>query len=1381
MKANDWKSMRIKTIAGLVLFLAASVMPLSAQNTAPVQYSYDDLGRLIKVVDPNGNVATYSYDAVGNLLAISRSALPSPNALAILNSTPQQGGIGTTVTIQGQNFSTTPSANIVKFNGTPASVTLATANSLTASVPSGATTGPITVTVGTSTATSATNFTVLQIPAITSISPASALQGGSVSNFHVTGLNLTGATFSFLPAFVPPAISPSNVSISADGTSATMTLTLATSAVGSFTALATNPAGGSSVFPGANNTLTVLSTNPSSDADGDGLTNIYEAAISSDPLNPSSANDGLPDGWALFFGLNPSNPAGASQTAPDGLTYLQAFQQGLNPSVPTLAPPAVARVFPADGTTNYPTNGVVVVRFNEPLQAPATLAAAQTAINAGLPPGSNFSSANAAAAAQVLQAFLLRTCCGGTAAVPGTVQLLQSGRPIAGTVTLSNDGLSLVFAPTKPLSSSTTYTVVVTGVKGASGIQMTGTFQSSFTTGLTTNLTTGNAVLTSPANGATDVPINAAFMVEFTKQVDPSSLTPQTFFVIDSLTNQKVPGMLQVDASGFTASFVPQTQYPVGRTMFVELTGVLDLTENRFPFSFFSFTTGFGPATQGPAVVAVSPANGATGVPVNSLVVAQFSQPLSVITATAGFQVLQGSTVVPGAIALSNGNTQLTFTPVSPLSPNTVYTISATAQITDVAENPLTNPATFAFTTGAVADNTTPVVTTVSPANGAGGAPTNSVIQLQFSKRVDPLTVSTADFIVFPQATGIPVPGTITVSSDGLTATFTPNPPLDPSTGYFIEATGGIVDLQGHALQFLFSSFQTGAGAVTSSPTVMQVSPANGASAVPVNPQVVVVVSAPVSAASVGSNAITVSAGGAPVNGAIQLNSDRTVLTFVPSNLLAVSTTYTVTASGFTDQAGNLVVPFTSTFTTGTSGVANTNRPTVTAVSPANGASGVSVASAIVVTFNEAIDAATVNLNTVPIFANGFGGQLAGSYGVDATGKVVTFTPASPLPGSTLIIVEVNGVLDLSGNSNNFFESTFTTGAGADTTAPTVLMVTPANGASAIGLNAGVVLSFSKSLNRNTINGNTVGLLVNGSKLGIGINVSADNRVVTLNAGTLPASSTVTVVATTGVTDLAGNALGNFESSFTTAAAFDTTHPAVVAQRPGNGATGVPVNSSVVLYVNEAMNAGTVQGALHISQNGVLASGTTQVSDSGQVVVFTPSAPWQNGALVQVFLDGTAQDVDGNSLSAYQGSFRTVADTSTVGPSVVSVSPSGLGVPTNVVLDIGFNETLNPATVNTTTVSLLQNVCCNLPAVPSTVSLVNGGTVVQITPNAPLAANSNYFVQINTGLTGTNGLRVSFTQNVVFFATGAGTDTVAPAIVSVSPPNEIGRASCRER
>jgi YD repeat-containing protein len=91
----------------VVLFILACAFALRAQSSAPVQYFYDDLGRLIKVVDPNGNAATYHYDAVGNLLSITRS-LPANNGLAILNFTPQRGLIDTTVTIQGQGFSATP-------------------------------------------------------------------------------------------------------------------------------------------------------------------------------------------------------------------------------------------------------------------------------------------------------------------------------------------------------------------------------------------------------------------------------------------------------------------------------------------------------------------------------------------------------------------------------------------------------------------------------------------------------------------------------------------------------------------------------------------------------------------------------------------------------------------------------------------------------------------------------------------------------------------------------------------------------------------------------------------------------------------------------------------------------------------------------------------------------------------------------------------------------------------------------------------------------------------------------------------------------------------------------------------------------------------------
>src|SRR5712691_82726 len=367
--------MRKRTLTGLIfLIILGFASPMGAQSGASVQYVYDDLGRLTKVVDPSGNVATYKYDAVGNLLSITRSTLSSPNALAIFNFTPQQGGVGTTVTIQGQNFSTTPSANTVQFNGTTATVSSATANNLTVTVPVGATTGPISVTLGAATATSGNNFTVIPLPVITSISPAFALQGATISSFQVTGTNLSGATFSFSPAFVPPAITPSNVTISADGTSATMTLTLAPSAIGSFTLVATNTAGSSSQSPSAGNTLTVISTDPTADSDGDGLTNVYEVAIGTDPTNPSTGRDGITDGWKVFYGLNPKAAIG-SLIGPNGLTYLQSFQRGLNPLIPDVVPPTVSQILPADGATNYPTNGVIVVRFDEPLQAAVDLPA----------------------------------------------------------------------------------------------------------------------------------------------------------------------------------------------------------------------------------------------------------------------------------------------------------------------------------------------------------------------------------------------------------------------------------------------------------------------------------------------------------------------------------------------------------------------------------------------------------------------------------------------------------------------------------------------------------------------------------------------------------------------------------------------------------------------------------------------------------------------------------------------------------------------------------------------------------------------------------------------------------------------------------------------
>jgi Big-like domain-containing protein len=99
--------------------------------------------------------------------------------------------------------------------------------------------------------------------------------------------------------------------------------------------------------------------------------------------------------------------------------------------------------------------------------------------------------------------------------------------------------------------------------------------------------------------------------------------------------------------------------------------------------------------------------------------------------------------------------------------------------------------------------------TVVDPLNGAMGLPTNAVIRLQFSERINPLTVNNATFLIVASSSNVAVTGTVSLTSDGLSASFAPGAALAPSTTYFVEAFG-ITDLTGQEINFFFTSFITG-------------------------------------------------------------------------------------------------------------------------------------------------------------------------------------------------------------------------------------------------------------------------------------------------------------------------------------------------------------------------------------------------------------------------------------------------------------------------------------------------------------------------------------------------------------------------------------------
>jgi RHS repeat-associated protein len=108
--------------------------------------------------------------------------LPVPPP-TISSLTPTTGAVGSSVVIAGTNFGSSKLSSTVTFNGTSANTTAWSATSITATVPTGATTGPVVVTVN-GLASNSTNFTVF--PVISSLTPTA---GGVGSSVVIAGAN----------------------------------------------------------------------------------------------------------------------------------------------------------------------------------------------------------------------------------------------------------------------------------------------------------------------------------------------------------------------------------------------------------------------------------------------------------------------------------------------------------------------------------------------------------------------------------------------------------------------------------------------------------------------------------------------------------------------------------------------------------------------------------------------------------------------------------------------------------------------------------------------------------------------------------------------------------------------------------------------------------------------------------------------------------------------------------------------------------------------------------------------------------------------------------------------------------------------------------------
>jgi hypothetical protein len=753
-----------------------------------------------------------------------------------------------------------------------------------------------------------------------------------------------------------------------------------------------------------------------------------------------------------------------------------------------------------------------------------------------------------------------------------------------------------------------------------------------------------------------------------------------------------------------------------------------------------------------PIVTATFPANGAIGVPLNTIVTATFSTVMNPATINTATFTLTGPGAAAVAGAVTYAGTTATFTPAVSLAANTLYVGTITTGAKDPGGNALAANFAWSFTTGA------PTVISTVPASGAGSVPVNTLVSATFSEPMNPATLNAATFTVTgPGAT--PVAGV--VSYAGSTATFTPTVVLATSTLFTATITTGAKDPAGAGLAANYVwSFTT-----APPPTVVSTVPAAGASTVAVNTTISATFSEAMNAATINAATFTVTGPGAtPIAGTVTYTG--TTATFTPTLLLPAGTLITATiTTGAKDPTGApLAANFVWTFTT-------SPPPTVVPGVPANGAVGVADATTVTAIFSRPMDATTINTTTFTLMGPG-ATPVVGS--VNYAGTTATLTPGAPLASSTLYTATVTtGAKDPTGNAiaaNVVW--TFTTAV-----TPAVTSVVPANGATNVPLNQKVDATFNTPMNPATITAAgtfTVAIAGGGAAVPGAVTYdAASNTAIFAPTAPLTASTQYTATVTTAAQSAQGNALpANYVWSFTTGIAANASAPTVISTDPANLATSVPLNQKVAATFSTAMDPSTISAVgtftLAATVGGVAVPGT--VSYAGRTAIFTPNVALTANTNYTATITTAAKDLTGVAMAAnFVWTFTTGVASNVAGPTITATNPASaaMSVFIDTTVSATFSTDMDPTTITNATFTVA--VAGGGAPVSGTVSYDSASKIATFAPSANLTSNTQYTATVSPAVKDLfgNPLIAGLVPNPWSFTTGATTGAAGPPAINL--------------
>jgi YVTN family beta-propeller protein len=265
---------------------------------------------------------------------------------------------------------------------------------------------------------------------------------------------------------------------------------------------------------------------------------------------------------------------------------------------------------------------------------------------------------------------------------------------------------------------------------------------------------------------------------------------------------------------------------------------------------------------------------------------------------------------------------------------------------------------------------------------------------------------------------------------------------LHYSTVYTLHIAG-VTDLKGNALASPYTSTFSTKAPDTNPPYVYDVIPAHGSTQVDVTKPVKVFFSEPMNKTAAESGFRLMTSDSSLVEGDYSWDPANTKMTYTPDFSLEEGTDYILSVSTLvTDLSGNPMEEDTS-FTFSTVDVA---APQILYLGPADGSSGISVKTPVVVKVSEPLDLSTITSSSFTL--TGPGGQVNGTYEYLDDDRTIVLRPSQALQfNQSYTITLTSAISDISNPKQYLQAATATFQTTASPVVPHILYMEPPFGA----------------------------------------------------------------------------------------------------------------------------------------------------------------------------------------------------------------------------------------------------------------------------------------------------------------------------------------------